>query len=258
MSPYDLPLVVGLIVFGAAFGSFFNVLVYRLPRKESIVFPGSHCPSCQRKIPIWLNIPIISWILLGGKCKYCKSKIHWHYLILEIVTPLVFLGVFFAFGSDNLLLIVKYCLFFGLGLVIFFIDLFERIIPDVLSLPLIVIGLIFSFLPGSDISWQSSLLGGAITFGFFYLIGLWYYFTRKKEGMGGGDIKYIAAVGTFFGPMNSLFVIIVSCAVALVVMLPLLKFKKEYFPFGPFIVIGAYIVMLFHDSLFSAVTYISY
>jgi len=258
LSATDLPLAIVIAILGAAFGSFFNVLVYRIPRKESIIFPGSHCPACERKIPFWLNVPILSWVVLGGKCKYCKSKIHWHYLILEILTPLVFLGVFKAYGSGDLFLVLKYCLFFGLGLVIFFIDLFERIIPDVISLPLILIGLIFALFPQNDITILQSLLGGAITFGFFYLIGLWYYWTRKTEGMGGGDIKYIAAIGTFFGPINSLYVIIVACAVALVVMIPLLRLKKEYFPFGPFIVIGAYVVMFFHERLLSLVSTITY
>ncbi|MBN2830347.1 MAG: prepilin peptidase [Candidatus Cloacimonetes bacterium] len=258
MNSYDLPLAIVIAVLGAAFGSFFNVLVYRIPRKESIIFPGSHCPACNRKIPPWLNIPIFSWILLGGKCKYCKTAIHWHYLILEILTPLVFLGVFMVYGSENLFLVLKYCLFFGFGLVILFIDFFERIIPDVISLPLILTGIVFSFFPANDITWKLSLLGGVITFGFFYLIGLWYLLTRKKEGMGGGDIKYIAAIGTFFGPINSLFIIIVACAVALVIMIPLLRFKKEYFPFGPFLVIASYIVMFFHESMFSTITTLTY
>jgi leader peptidase (prepilin peptidase)/N-methyltransferase len=258
LNPYDLPIAILIAVLGAAFGSFFNVLVYRIPRKESIIYPGSHCPACNRKIPMWLNIPIFSWILLGGKCRYCKSKIHWHYLILEILTPLVFLGIFKVYGSDDLFLVFKYCLFFGAGLVILFIDFFERIIPDVISLPLIVLGIIFSLFPQSDISWKQSLAGGIMTFGFFYLIGLWYYLTRKREGMGGGDIKYIAAIGTFFGPINSLFVIIVSCAVALVIMIPLLRFKKDYFPFGPFLVIAAYIVMFYHETMFDVVNTFTY
>jgi len=241
--------IILIVILGAAFGSFFNVLVYRLPRRESIVWPGSHCPNCNKAIPFYLNVPVLSYIILGGKCKYCKTPIHWHYLILEIVTPLLWISLFYHFFqrqdfSTELFLFSKYVVFISFGIVIFFIDLFHKIIPDRLSLPLIVIGLALSFCPWSDVTPLQSLLGAAIGFGLFYGIGLLYYLTSKKEGMGGGDIKYIAAIGAFVGPWNILFIIILSSFIAVVVMLAQLRGRSRAFAFGPFLVIGSYLYIM--------------
>jgi len=235
----ELVVIILLVILGAAFGSFFNVVIYRVPRKESIVFPSSHCPHCGKAIPFWLNVPILSYLLLKGKCKYCGAGIHWHYFLVELLTPLVFLAVFFSLQSLGWLVVLKYLVFFGIGVCIFFIDAFHQIIPDVLSLPLIVIGLIFSLFPGADISFQSSLVGGLICFLFFLLLGLLYYGFKKKEGMGGGDVKLIAAVGTFFGFPDALFVIVLSAILAVVVILAFQKDKSKVFPYGPFIIAAA-------------------
>jgi len=232
----ELVVIVLIVILGAAFGSFFNVIIYRVPRKESIVFPSSHCPQCNQHIPFWLNVPILSYLLLRGKCKYCGAKIHWHYFIVELITPLVFFAVFFSLHDLGWLVVLKYLVFFGMGICIFFIDVFHQIIPDVISLPLIVIGLLFSLLPNMDVDLMHSLIGGLVCFLFFFLLGLAYYFLRKKEGMGGGDVKLITAIGTFFGFPDALFVIVLSAVLAIIVIPFIQKDKSKVFPFGPFII----------------------
>ncbi len=158
-----------IFVFGAAFGSFLNVCIYRIPRKESIVFPSSHCPICKVKIKPINNIPIISFILLKGKCKNCNTCIHWHYLLIEILTPLLFFFLFLRFGNRFSIIFIKYIIFFSIGLIIFFVDLFHKIIPDVLSLPLIPIGIILSFFTLIDVSFKSSITGAIFGFMVFFL-----------------------------------------------------------------------------------------
>ncbi len=246
---FDLIVICFIIILGAAFGSFFNVLIYRIPRKESIAFPASHCPNCNRPIPFWLNIPILSYLLLGGKCHYCKAKIHWHYFLVELVTPLVFLALYFSLHSPDWLIFVKYIVFFGFGISIFFIDVFHQIIPDVLSLPLIAIGLLASLIHGMDVSFKNSLIGGFICFLFFYGISFMYYWLKKNDGMGGGDIKLITAVGTFFGFPDALFVIVLSAVLAVITILIIQKDKSKQFPFGPFIIVAALLHILVGNQL---------
>ncbi|MDD3234931.1 MAG: prepilin peptidase, partial [Candidatus Cloacimonetes bacterium] len=134
-------MIIIIAAFGASLGSFFNVLIHRIPNKESIVFPASHCAACNKHIPFYQNIPIISYLLLKGKCSNCKTSIHWHHLLVEVVTPILFVGIFLRYGFHDVLF-YKYLLLFSFLIPIFFIDAFHNIIPHVLSIPLIVIGLL--------------------------------------------------------------------------------------------------------------------
>ncbi|MDO9578341.1 MAG: prepilin peptidase [Candidatus Cloacimonadales bacterium] len=246
-----------VVVFGLAFGSFFNVCIYRLPKKESIVFPNSHCPSCNRKIKTIHNIPIFSYIWLKGQCSYCGTKIHWHYFLVELITPLLFLLFYLQFGWSWLFL--KYLIFVSFAIIIFFIDTFSKIIPDVLSLPLIFLGITLSFIPDSDVSWLSSLLGAFFGFIVFLITAYLFQIATHKESLGGGDIKLIAAVGSFIGILGTIFTVIFGSLFALILLPAIGHDRRKEFPFGPFLVMGALSYILFGHSIFQYyINYFSY
>ena len=134
-----------VIVLGAIFGSFFNVCIYRIPNHLSIMWPASHCPICNTPLKPWNNIPILSYLFQRGKCTYCSAKIHWHYVLVEMITPIVFFLVFYKSNFMFTLFFAKYIIFFPIAIILFFIDLFHKILPDILTIPLIFIGFIFTF-----------------------------------------------------------------------------------------------------------------
>jgi leader peptidase (prepilin peptidase) / N-methyltransferase len=238
-----------IFIIGAAFGSFFNVCIYRIPIKESIIFPNSHCPSCNYKIKPWHNIPIFSYLLLKGRCSNCSAKIHWHYFLVELITPIAFVSVFLIYGFS--LVTIKYILFSSFGIIIIFIDSFHKIIPDKLSLPLLLIGLLFSFYQGIDISWKSAFIGSGTGFIFFLVIAYLFQLITKRESLGGGDIKLIAAIGSFTGLSGVAFTIFFSSFLALIILIPLGHDRQKEFPFGPFLIMGAFTYIFFGNKLFS-------
>jgi leader peptidase (prepilin peptidase)/N-methyltransferase len=220
-----------------------------MPKGESIVSPPSHCPKCKTNIKSYHNIPVLSWLLLRGKCAYCGSKIHWHYILIEILTPVLFLLLYFKTNNSLDFLYGKYLIFGSISLIILFIDLFYKIIPDELSLSLVLLGVIASISPFNDITWIQSLIGGAVGFAIFYGISYIYYKAKGVVGMGGGDIKYIAAVGTFLGFKGVLFTIFFSSLIAILVVLPFKKIRESQFAFGPFLVIGALLYIFLGNSI---------
>ena len=230
-----------IIIIGSSLGSFFNVCIYRIPEKKSIVFPSSFCPNCSKPIPIRYNIPLIGYFLTLGKCQNCKAKIHWHYPMVEFLTVLLFLLLYFRLGSYFSFLYFKYAVLIGFFIIIFFIDTFHKIIPDVLSLPLIPLGILASLHPGNDVSLISAFIGSAAAFLLFYLIAYSYWKITGKMGVGGGDIKLVAGVGAFVGISGILFSILASSIIAIVVLLIIRHNLKKEFPFGPFMIIGTMI-----------------
>ena len=237
-------------IFGAVVGSFLNVCICRLPKNESIVFPPSHCPACDYRIPWYDNVPILSYLLLRGKCRSCKVRISIQYPLVELVNALLTLSLFMRFGPTFLFAV--YFLFCSAMVVITFIDLEHQIIPDVISLPGIVAGFIFScFIP--QIGWLNSLIGILVGGGSLWLVATGYELLTKKEGMGGGDIKLLAMMGAFFGWKAIPFIIFVSSLVGSVigitVMLMQKKDAKLAIPFGPFLALGAVLYIFFGRQL---------
>jgi len=230
-----------IFILGAAFGSFFNVCIWRIPLHQSIISPGSRCPDCLNNIKPWHNIPILSYLLLKGKCAYCGKKIKMNYMLVELITPIVWIMLFWRFGSTFNWVFAKYLIFYSFGLMIFFIDLYHKIIPDVLSLPLLLIGLGISFIKLVDLPILSALIGAATGFIFFYLLALAVSHSLNKEALGGGDIKFIAAIGAFIGIKGVLFTIFISAAIALLVVILSGKDKSSEIPYGPFLILGAFI-----------------
>ncbi|HNQ43241.1 MAG TPA: prepilin peptidase, partial [Candidatus Cloacimonadota bacterium] len=186
-------IIIILAVLGAALGSFFNVLIYRLPRKQSIVFPGSHCGDCGKAIPFYLNIPILSYIALRGKCKYCGASFHWHHLLVEIITPVILIALFLQYGFWNFLF-YKYALLCLVLIPIFFIDALHQIIPHTLSIPLIVLGILSALMPQNDITLLNSVVTAGFIFAFLLALAYLYRWTRKVDGLGGGDIWLLTGV----------------------------------------------------------------
>ncbi len=239
-----------IFIIGACLGSFFNVCITRIPKKESIIIPSSHCPQCDVKIKTLNNIPIISYILLKGKCKNCSAKIHWHYFVVELLFPIILILLFSRFGNEFSLVYFKYVILFSFSIIIFFTDLISGIIPDVLSIPLIIIGILFSLFPSSDLHIWSSLVGAGFGFIFFLSVSYFFYLIKKREGLGGGDVKFIAAIGSFIGFTGVLFTVLVSSFTAIIFMLLILKYDPEKeFSFGPFMVFGFSVYIIFGEIL---------
>jgi len=241
----DTILPIFIFIVGAAIGSFSNVCIYRLPKKLSIISPPSQCPNCGKSISPFDNIPIISFILLRGRCRYCQSPISWRYPIVELITGLIFLSLYLNFRISPQFFI--YALLCTSLIIIAFIDLEHKIIPDVITLPGIIIGLTLS-LTMPHITLINSIKGLLIGGGLFYAIAI-----ISRGGMGGGDIKLIAMVGSFLGWKNVLLTIFLGSLFGSIVGIVLIilkkKNRKDMVPFGPFLSLGAIISIFYGRDL---------
>ena len=229
-----------ILLIGMCVGSFLNVCIYRLPKGNSIVKPPSSCPVCGLSIKWYDNIPILSYVLLRGRCRGCKTVISIRYPIVELLTGLFAWITWMQFGFSVSTPI--YFFFVAALLVITFIDIDHRIIPDIITLPGIPIGFAVSFaLPSLD--WLSSLLGILSGGGILLTIAWCYQLITGKDGMGGGDIKLLAMMGAFLGWKGVLFTImassLVGTLVGVIMMLRAGKGMKMALPYGPFLAIGA-------------------
>jgi leader peptidase (prepilin peptidase) / N-methyltransferase len=225
---------------GAAVGSFLNVLIFRIPEGQSIVLPSSHCPKCGHAVRFYDNIPIISYIILRGKCRDCHEKISLQYPLVEAITALVSLLLFLKFGLS-----LKYLssfIFTCALIVITFIDLRHQIIPDVISLPGIPVFFLLAVF-FMDLTVWESLLGILIGGGCLFAIAFLYEIVTKREGMGGGDIKLLAMLGAFLGWKSLFFILFVSSLLGAIVGVSAMIIKgqnmKYAMPFGPFLSIAA-------------------
>ncbi|MGB5750126.1 MAG: prepilin peptidase [Desulfobacterales bacterium] len=250
MIPYLIETFIFLV--GLCIGSFLNVCIYRLPASKSIVHPRSMCPHCDTLIPFYDNIPVFSYLWLKGQCRNCKVKIPMRYPMVELLGGLFALGTYLRFGLGIETLI--YYLFIAALLVVTFIDIDHRIIPDVITLPGIPVCFAASFAL-TAITYKDALLGILIGGGSLFLVAWVYSIITKKEGMGGGDIKLLAMMGAIVGWQGVLFTIFVASLVGtlagLAVMLQSRKGMKLAVPFGPFLSIGAITYIFFGTQLIS-------
>jgi len=236
-------------VLGAVVGSFLNVCIYRIPAGISIVRPSSHCPLCQTPIRFYDNVPVLSFLMLGGRCRHCRAVISLRYPVIELLTALASLLLFLRYGVSWLYLCTF--LFTAALIVVTFIDLDHQIIPDVITLPgipLFALASIFLLkLPPLD-----SLLGILIGGGSLYLVGLGYELLKKREGMGGGDIKLFAMIGGFLGWKSLIFVLLVSSFLGAIIGIAVIVYRRgdmRYaIPFGPFLSIAAVSYLFWGES----------
>lgn len=235
-----------VFLIGAAIGSFLNVCIHRIPAGGSIIFPPSHCPSCKTGIKFYDNIPIISYLLLRGRCRQCKSSISFRYPLVESINGIGYMLLTYEFGVGWTAF--AYALFISSLLVLTFIDLSHQILPDLITLPGIIVGLIAasSVLPTGIIN---SVIGVLVGGGAFYLVAV-----ISRGGMGGGDIKLIAMIGAFLGWRDVLLTIFIGALTGSLVGIFLMLFKgkkrKDPIPFGPFLAAGAIISVFLDRELF--------
>ena len=254
-------------IFGATIGSFLNVCIYRIPQGKSIIRPGSHCPNCNVSIKPRHNIPIISFFYLKGRCSHCNSKISMQYPLVELLTGLL---TFFLFVKFRISIeFVFYSILFTSLVVVAFIDLKYMIIPNIISLPGIIVGLLFNMLrtewSGSinifsdlnlynllgtivNINILNSIAGTLIGGGLLLSVAYIYRTIRRAEGLGMGDVKLIAMLGAFLGVGGVVFTIFISSVIGTIVGISIILYKKgdmKYqIPYGPFLSLAAVIYVL--------------
>lgn len=254
-----VPLFFGL--FGLLLGSFFNVLICRLPDKRSIAFPASHCPLCKTPLRPWHNIPILSFLLLRGKCFSCKRPISVLYPLVEGTTALAAFGAALVLAPADMSSIIPWViafikiLFLLLLIPVTVIDFRHYIIPDEITLPFLLIGIGVSFLPGAETP-LASLLGILAGGGSLYLIGWIGFLLLRKEAMGGGDVKLMAAAGALFGPQNALLSIVFGALLGSIYGISIMALGKKnsgnQIPFGPFLGGGLWAALIIGQQVLDA------
>lgn len=247
-APY-LPVILSALL-GAVVGSFLNVCIHRIPVGESIVSPASHCPTCGHPIVFYDNIPVISYLILRGKCRYCSEKISPLYPVIEFLTAVMSVFLFQRYGLSSGYLFSF--LFTCALIVITFVDLRYQIIPDVITLPGIPLFALAAILC-MDITIKDSLLGILAGGGFLYLVAFGYQLLTNREGLGGGDIKLLAMLGGFLGWKSLWFIIMTASLVGAVVGISVIILKgkdtKYPIPFGPFLSIAAVAYIFWGDAV---------
>ncbi len=227
-----------VFILGAVLGSFLNVVIYRLPRKESLLTPGSRCPQCRTPIKPWDNVPLLSFVLLRGRCRACHRPIGWRYPVVELATALIVTLLWTH--TDTILTFAAATIFTLILLAIFFIDLDHQIVPNALSYPGLVLGLLLAI---PQDRFVDALLTAAGAGAFFLLIAI-----VSRGGMGGGDIKLAAMMGAFLGwPAIAVALLLAFTlgAVAGVALIALrLRTRKDPIPFGPALAVGGMIALL--------------
>ena len=256
---------------GLIIGSFLNVCILRIPAGLSVVRPSSRCPKCHAEIKAYDNIPVLSWLVLGGKCRGCKTKISPMYPAVEFLTGVLFVVCYLLFGES--LAMVKWSLLSALLVVLTATDIRERILPDVVNLSGFVIGILFSFFmvptdgaslwlsnlmfefppPRAVLSVVDALMGAAVGAGLLWIVGEGYFKLRGKEGMGLGDVKMMGMVGAFFGVKRTLLTVLfgslLGSVIGIVIIAVSRKGRDYELPFGAFLGLGALLVIYFGTPL---------
>jgi leader peptidase (prepilin peptidase)/N-methyltransferase len=248
MTPDTLGLV-ALAWLGLAVGSFLNVCIHRVPRRASIVRPRSRCPHCDYELRWYDNIPIVSYAMLGGRCRRCRERIGLRYPAVELITLGVFVLHYLVFGLSALLAVR---LLFACALIaLFAIDLEHKLLPDAITLPGVAAGLIFSLVlpPGVVNALIGTLVGGGV----LWLIGEAYYRFSGQEGMGGGDVKMLAMVGAFLGWKLVIVTLFLSSILGSLIGMAVIATRrggmKYALPYGTFIALGALVASLYGDQI---------
>lgn len=241
--------IVAAALFGLCIGSFLNVVIYRLPLGQSLATPPSRCRNCGYSLRWFDNIPVLSWLLLRGRCRKCGTPVSWQYPVVELVTGALFVLVVWLtppgpLMASRLLLVCILIALFG-------IDLEHQILPNSITLPAIAIGVLLSLIapPG----WKDALIGVVLGGGILYAIAWGYYLWRREEGMGMGDVKMLAMIGAFLGWKAVLVTLVLSSFAGAFIGLGLMAVQrgtmKYALPFGTFLAIGAVVAMFVGEPL---------
>lgn len=251
---------------GAIFGSFFNVVIYRVPRAilaeddgvsryrldglkrffQVLAYPPSTTPCCERHIPWYQNLPLVSWLFLRGKCHFCGARITVRYFLVELLTASCFLYLYLTLGLSWDL--AFWCFFYGALICLFFIDLETFLLPDVITLTLCGLSLLAAISGVLELNPMQSIVGGVLGYALPWVVDSLYFLIRKKRGFGGGDMKLLAAFGFAVGPINMVISLFVASLIALLTLLFLYAVKRgkinlqNAFPFGPFLIIGFVVI----------------
>ncbi|MBU0982873.1 MAG: prepilin peptidase [candidate division Zixibacteria bacterium] len=247
----DIITYVGAALVGLAIGSFLNVVIYRTPRELKFWKGRSVCPSCDQQLKWYHNIPVLSFIVLRGKCGFCGARISWRYPLIELLNAVGYVLFLWQFGWTQSAFV--YAFLFSCLIAVFFIDMDFQIIPDGITLPGMVVGLGISFLP-DGIGILQAGIGLVVGGGSLYLVAELGDRIFKKESLGGGDIKLAAMLGAFLGWQKVLFIFISSAAIGLVASLIMMAFsaklrENRVIPFGPFIALAALLAMTYGDQI---------
>ena len=257
----------GVFLLGLIIGSFLNVCILRIPAEQSIVLPASSCPKCNKGIAPYDNIPVLSWLILRGKCRNCKAKISWMYPAVELLTGLLFMACYFAFGVT--LDALKWQVFSALLVVLTITDVRERILPDDVNFFGFGVGLLFSLFlkpfdgtalwlsnhwfafppPDRALSFADGFIGALAGSGLLWFVAEGYFRLRGREGMGLGDVKMMAAVGAFMGLKRTMMTVLAGSLLGSVIGILLISLTRKgrayELPFGTFLGAGALLVLFF-------------
>ena len=253
----ELSIILGLFLLGTILGSFYNVVGYRLPKGESIISPPSHCTKCGHRLEPLELIPILSYIIQGGKCRCCKEKISLFYPIFEAFCGLLFVLSYLSFGLSFELIIAL--TFISMLIIVMVSDYHYMIISDGVLIVFCIMLLIEKFFIYGINDVFTSLINGVISFIIMFLIKKLGDFLFKQESMGGGDIKLLGIFGIVLGVPNALVSIVLASFIGLPISLIMVNFNKSHVvPFGPFLSVGAMIVLLTHLDIFNLFTYLAW
>jgi leader peptidase (prepilin peptidase)/N-methyltransferase len=236
--------VILVVLLGACVGSFLNVCIYRLPRGESLLWPGSRCTSCNRSLSWYENLPVVGWMALGGRCRTCRAPVSWMYPAVETITALTFLSAYLLYGFTPLAAVR---VLFACALIVLFVtDLQHKILPNVITLPGIAVGFACSlFLPPG---WRDSLIGIVVGGGALFAIAETYYRVRGEEGLGMGDVKLLGMIGAFLGWKLVLLTLVFASFTGSIVGVALIAFGRGHMkyalPFGTFLAVGALVAAI--------------
>ncbi len=239
-----------VILFGLAWGSFLNVVIYRLPRKLNLAHPPSTCPACKARIRPLDNIPILSYVALGGKCRSCRHPIPFRYVLVEALTPALLAVLYLHYGPS--VHFFAAALFASALVALAFIDLDLKLLPDRITYPMTALGLGYAFLR-EDLNIGGALLGAAVGAGFLLLVFGIYYLVRRKEGLGFGDVTMMIMVGVFLGWSKTLLTLILASFAGAVIGIALIAAKKRNMqfalPFGTFLAPAAFVSLVWGDRI---------
>jgi leader peptidase (prepilin peptidase) / N-methyltransferase len=251
-------LLLSFFLFGLCWGSFLNVVAYRIANEKSFFKTRSYCPFCEKTIPWYNNFPVVSWIILGRRCSECKNKISVIYPFIEILTAIIFVGIFFkcfAFQHSIEIWMILFVDFVFLNslIVATATDLRDMVIPQIFTVWCIPVGITFSYLGCTQVSLQESLIGVFVGYGILWFVARLFKFITKKDGIGVGDMELLGMIGSFIGPLGVWFAIAIGSASGLIVGGFYLIFYNhgidKRIPFGPFLAFGAFIYFFFQKII---------